>query len=500
MTTIRTRVAPSPTGDPHVGTAYMALFSMVHAHSQGGQFVLRIEDTDVARSTSASSDNILSSLKWLGIEWDEGPDIGGPFGPYRQSERLDIYARYATQLVEAGHAFPCFCTSERLDAMRREQQLAKETPRYDGHCLSLPPDEIAARVAANDPHVIRMRVPDEGACVIHDELRGDIEIDYTQVDMQVLVKTDGFPTYHLAVVVDDHLMEITDVIRGEEWIPSAPKHLLLSQYLGWEMPRLIHMPLLRNEDHSKLSKRKNATSIRYYERMGFLPEALLNFLGMLGWSMPDQEELFSVAEMQSNFDIRRISTGAPVFDAGKLTWLNGRWLRERMDDEEFADRISNWALNREQLLRVIPLVRERVDLFSQFAPMTTFLLEGLPEIDAEALTVRGQTIDDVKRTLQFALWRTEALSEWTRETLHQLYVDLAADMDLPIRDVLAAVFIAISGKPVSPPLFDSMAILGPDLTRARLRHAVAVAGGVSKKQLKKLEKDYRGLVPNDSEL
>lgn len=489
----RTRVAPSPTGDPHVGTAYMALFSYCYAKKTGGEFILRIEDTDQERSTPESEAKILESLRWLGLDWDEGPDAEGPHGPYRQSERSDIYGGYAEELIEKGHAFRCFCSRERLDEVRAAQMKAGETTRYDGHCLGLSEDEVAKKLAAGEASVVRMKVPDEGVCVVRDVLRGDIEIAWSQIDMQVLLKADGLPTYHLAVVVDDHLMEVTDIIRGEEWINSAPKHMLLFEYFGWDMPRLIHMPLLRNPDKSKLSKRKNPTSIGYYRDMGFLPEAVLNYLGMLGWSMPDGEEKFTLEEMIDHFDINRISLGAPVFDVEKLKWLNGRWLRETLSEDEFADRLGEWAYNRENLMRLIPLVKERVDVFTELAPMIAFFAEGMPELTEDHLKVKGQEPDDVKKTLQFILWRLEAQQDWRRDALNQLLVDLAEVMGLKIRDLLAPLFIAISGKPVSPPLFDSMSILGSDICRARVRHALDVLGGVSKKQAKRLEKEYREL-------
>ena len=282
MTTVRTRIAPSPTGDPHVGTAYIALFNLCFARQHGGQFVLRIEDTDQVRSTRESEQQIYDALRWLGIEWDEGPDVGGPHGPYRQSERGAIYKRYSDELVAKGHAFPCFCSAERLDQVRAEQMANKETPRYDGHCMHIAAEEAQRRIAAGESHVVRMKVPSEGVCVVKDMLRGEVEIGWDRIDMQVLMKADGLPTYFLANVVDDHLMGITHVLRGEEWINSAPKHILLYQYFGWDMPALCHMPLLRNPDKSKLSKRKNPTSITFYERMGYLPEALLNYLGRMG--------------------------------------------------------------------------------------------------------------------------------------------------------------------------------------------------------------------------
>ncbi|MEX0942148.1 MAG: glutamate--tRNA ligase [Pseudomonadales bacterium] len=490
--TVRTRVAPSPTGDPHVGTAYMALFCQCLARQHGGQFILRIEDTDAARSTADAETHILDALRWLGLQWDEGPDKPGPYGPYRQSERIAIYRDHIEQLLEAGHAFHCFCTAERLDEMRAGQIRRGETGRYDGHCISLAKAEVQARLAGGEPSVVRMKVPQTGTCIVQDKLRGQIAIDWSQVDMQVLLKSDGNPTYHLAVVVDDHLMEITHIIRGEEWINSAPKHILLYEYFGWDLPELIHMPLLRNPDKSKLSKRKNPTSIRFYERMGFLPEALLNYLGMLGWSMPDGEEKFSLEEMIAHFDIDRISLGAPVFDVEKLKWLNGRWIRENLDDEAIADRISAWAYNRDNLLKVIPLVKERVDVFSEIAPMASFLFEGLPEVAATDFEFRNTDKEDTLKVLQFVLWDLEALISWDRESINQLFIALAAKLDLKIRDVLAPIFVAITGKPVSPPLFDSMALLGPDMCRARVRHAMVVLGGVSKKQAKRLAKEYAG--------
>ena len=323
MKKVRTRIAPSPTGDPHVGTAYIALFNRCFAHQHGGDFVLRIEDTDRERSTSKSEQDILSSLKWLGLSWDEGPGCEGGAGPYRQSERSAIYAKHIQQLLDNGSAFRCFCSSERLDEVRKQQMLDKSQPGYDGHCLSLTREECESKQAAGDQHVIRMKIPQDGECEFEDILRGKVNIAWSQIDMQVLIKSDGMPTYHFANVVDDHLMEISHVIRGEEWINSTPKHILLYQYFGWEAPQFYHMPLLRNPDKSKLSKRKNPTSIRYYEAMGYLPEALLNYLGMMGWTMPSGEEKFSLADMEVSFDISRVSLGGPIFDIEKLDWLNG---------------------------------------------------------------------------------------------------------------------------------------------------------------------------------
>lgn len=492
---VRTRIAPSPTGDPHVGTAYIALFNLCFARAHGGQFLLRIEDTDQQRSTVESEQAILESLRWLGLEWDEGPDIGGPHGPYRQSERRDLYQRHVDQLLESGHAFRCFCTSERLARLRSEQLAAQQPLGYDGRCLQLSQSEISARLASAEPHVVRMTVPTEGQCEFDDLLRGRIAIDWAQVDMQILLKADGWPTYHLANVVDDHLMQITHVLRGEEWISSAPKHLLLYQYFGWQPPTLCHLPLLRNPDQSKLSKRRNPTSILYYQRMGFLPEALLNYLGRMGWSMPDEREKFSLAAMQEVFDINRVSLGGPVFDVEKLKWLNGLWIREDHSLEQLADRLVEWAYNRENLLRVLPHAQGRIELLSDFAPLTAFLVSGMLPIDREDFEALGMEEAELLKRLQFALWRLEALRRWERDLLFTTMKELAEAMELRIRELFAPLFVAISGSTASFSVVDAMELLGPDLSRARLRHAIELLGGLGKKRLKRLEGEFIDLFP-----
>lgn len=491
--TVRTRIAPSPTGDPHVGTAYIALFNMCFARCHGGKFILRIEDTDVARSTAAAETQIFESLRWLGLHWDEGPDVGGAYGPYRQSERLGIYQRYAQQLVTSGKAFHCFATAEELDLMRREQMARGLTPKYDGRGLLMPDSEIKARLDAGEPYVIRMKVPEDGVCEFTDMLRGNIEIPWAQVDMQVLIKTDGMPTYHLANVVDDHLMDITHVIRGEEWINSAPKHQLLYEYLGWAMPQLCHMPLLRNADKSKLSKRKNSTSINYYRAMGYLPEAVINYLGRMGWSMPNEEEKFTLNEMIEHFTMDNVHLGGPVFDVEKLDWLNGRWIREELDDVDFAERVAEWALNQEKLRHIVPLVKGRVERFSDVVPLTAFLLSGMPDITANSFADKHDE-ETNRKILQFVAWRLDDVPDWQRDTLYESFSVLAQAMSLKLKELLFPVFIAVTGQESSLPIFDSMVILGSDLVRARIRNGLLALGQPSKKQLKKLEKEFRSLV------
>ena len=491
--TVRTRIAPSPTGDPHVGTAYVALFNMAFAHSQGGEFLLRIEDTDQVRSTPESEKAILDALHWLGLQWDEGPDNGGPKGPYRQSERSEIYRDHADQLLENGHAFRCFCSTERLDTLRQQQMENKHALGYDGHCMSLDKAEAMSRAESGESHVVRMQVPREGQCTFNDMLRGEITIDWSQVDLQVLLKADGMPTYHLANVVDDHLMEISHVIRGEEWINSAPKHILLYQYFGWETPVFCHLPLLRNVDKSKLSKRKNPTSILFYQRMGYLPEALLNYLGRMGWSMPDEREKFTLAEMLEVFDIQRVSLGGPVFDVEKLSWLNGMWIRAELSDEQLADRLQEWALNRDALMAFIPFAKQRMETLSDIAPLGNYLVAGMLPITSEDLKSAGMDEEPLMEVLQYALWRLEAVQDWQRDSIFEALKSVSDAMSIKLKPFLAPLFIAIAGSSASISVMDSMNLLGADMSRARLRYAIELLGGIGKKKLKKMEKAYQQL-------
>ena len=493
MTQVRTRIAPSPTGDPHVGTAYIALFNRCFARQHGGKFILRIEDTDQVRSTAQSEHDILASLQWLGLEWDEGPGIGGDFGPYRQSERSDIYVEHIKTLLDSGHAFHCFCTAERLDEVRKEQMAAKQQPGYDGHCAHLSKADVEAKLAAKQDFVIRMRVPESGNCEFNDMLRGELSIAWSQIDMQVLMKSDGLPTYHFANVVDDHLMEISHVVRGEEWINSVPKHVLLYQYFNWTPPVFCHMPLLRNPDKSKLSKRKNPTSINYYRDMGYLPEALLNYLGMMGWTMPNGDEVFTLAAMEAAFDISRVSLGGPVFDTEKLDWLNGKYLRESGSDADFQARLLAWAQNSGRLEPIIPLLRQRVEKLSDVAPLISYFFSGPVSITPESFSHCKLAPVDACRALQFALWKLEALGTWNRDEVESALMKLAEVLDIKARDFLAPLFVAISGQPVSLSVIDSIAVIGLDLSRARLRIAIETLGGISKKQAKNLEKEFAQL-------
>jgi glutamyl-tRNA synthetase len=470
---VRTRVAPSPTGDPHVGTAYVALVNYCFARRNGGEFILRIEDTDQARSTAESERTILQTLHWCGLDWDEGPDVGGPHGPYRQSERSAIYREYAEQLLAGGHAFKCFCTPQRLEEMRVAQRAAGQPSRYDGLCRTYSAEEIARREAAGEPYVVRLVVPDEGVCVVEDLRRGPIEFDYKSVDMQVLVKSDGLPTYHLANVVDDHLMEITHVFRGEEWVSSAPKHLLLYAYFGWQPPKLMHLPLLRNPDKSKLSKRKNPTGILFYRAMGYLPEALINFLALLANATREgEDELMDLPAIVRRFEIEHVPISGPVFDVAKLDWLNARYIRERLDPSSFVERVSAWAISPERLTRVARLAAPRIERLSDLGPLLAFLFSGRIALRAQDFASARLDVAELREAFSLALTEFEALPAWNAFGIETVLKDIAEKLGKKVRDVARPFYVAITGSPTSIPLYDSMELLGRDLVRERLRNAL----------------------------
>jgi glutamyl-tRNA synthetase len=490
---VRTRIAPSPTGAPHIGTAYIALFNYAFARRNGGQFLLRIEDTDQARCTPESERAILEALRWLRLPWDEGPDIGGPAGPYRQSERSGLYRDHVEKLLATGHAYPCFCSAERLAQLRAEQTAAKANPGYDGRCESIPAGEAKKRMVAGEPGVIRMKIPAEGECVFRDRFRGEVRINWAGVDRQVLLKSDGFPTYHLANVVDDHLMGITHVIRGEEWISSTPKHVLLYRYFGWDAPEFAHLPLLRNPDKSKLSKRKNPTSILYYREAGYLPEALVNYLGLMAYSMPDGREIFALDELAADFDLSRVSLGGPVFDLQKLANFNGQYLR-RMNVAELSDRLGRWKLNEAVWKRILPLVQPRINTLSELVPKTAFCFAD--RLDYAPAALLGGELDGpgTTRLIKLAQWEIENTTVWTPDVIKTAFTRMAEKENIDLKVLLMPFYVAIAGATVALPLFDSMEILGKDMVLRRLQYALeslAEQGFVLKgKDLKQLEKKY----------
>ena len=474
MRHVRVRVGPSPTGEPHVGTGYIALFNLAFARQSGGKFVLRIEDTDQSRSKPEWERQIMAGLRWLGLDWDEGPDVGGPFGPYRQSERTEIYREHVQRLLEAGHAYRCFTTDEELAELRAQQLARKETPRYDGRHRDLPQETIDAWMTAGKPYVVRMKVPRPGSTTVNDALRDPIVIDHDQVDDQVLLKSDGFPTYHLANVVDDHLMEISHVIRAEEWIPSTPKHILLYEMFGWTTPTFIHMPLLLNKDGSKISKRKSPVSIHDYQQRGYLPKAVLNYLGLLGMTMPDEREVFTFDEFKDVLSWERINVKGAKFDVEKLTWLNGKYLREVEDDEAFVRALREQVFSEEKLRALVPLFKERIDKFEDFVPNSVYFFCGDIELDPELLKPKKRSFKDTKEALEKLVERIETQVDFSPEALEQAAREFADDIEWKTRDLFMPLRIALTGRKASPGLFEVMSVLGRALSRRRLRAAVEV--------------------------
>ena len=478
---IRVRIAPSPTGDPHVGTAYIGLLNYIFAKQRGGQFVLRIEDTDRTRFVASSEQMIFDALKWIGLTWDEGPDVGGPYGPYRQSERSSIYREHAEILLANHTAYRCFCTAEDLEAARERQKAAKLPPRYDGHCRHLTPDQLAENLAAGKPFVIRLKVPLEGATTFRDELRNDIRFDHNNVDDQVLMKSDGFPTYHLANVVDDHLMHITDVIRAEEWISATPKHVLLYNAFGWELPKFWHMPLLRNIDKSKISKRKNPVSLVYYRESGYLPEALLNFLGLMGGGMaqPTEQEivskglntkegdLFSLPEMLAKYDFQRISLGGPVFDLVKLKWLNGEYLRKLTPDAFFAA-LRQTILSDSYIRSIAPLVQARMETLGQFGDMTSFFFSDNISPPESVWLPKKRTFEE---TVAFAAEQLATLeaANWDAVSIETTLKELGEARQWSVKENFMLLRAILTGSTTSPPLTESLVVFGKSRTLDRLR-------------------------------
>jgi glutamyl-tRNA synthetase len=474
----RLRVAPSPTGDPHVGTAYMSLFNLGFVRRYGGEFILRIEDTDRVRFNATSEQQIYDTLHWLGLTWDEGPDIGGPFAPYRQSERLDTYQPFVERLLADGHAYHCWCSTERLAEMREQQRANKLPTGYDRLCYGKTFAERRELGGTTDTPVVRMFIPDDVSLTFVDIIRG--EVSAPRPDDQVILKADGFPTYHLAVVVDDHLMGITHVVRGEEWISSTPKHVLLYDWLGFEQPAFAHMPLLRNADKSKISKRKNpAARLTWFVEQGYLPEALLNFLALLGYGAPGESEIFSFAEFSAGFDWGRVNTVGPVFDLKKLDWLNGQYIRA-LDAETFAARLVEFVARsrpvgaaEDAALRAgAPLVQERSETLLQAAEMLEFAIVPDDDFRVDEVSAGKELTADKQPVIAATLAALESLPDWTAPALESiLRAELMDGLGLNGKKAFGPVRVAVTGRTVSPPLFESMELLGRDRSLARLRAA-----------------------------
>ncbi len=461
---VRTRIAPSPTGFPHIGTVYQALFDYAYAKKHGGRFIVRIEDTDRARFVEGAEEKIYSMLDWFGLNEDESPRKSGEYGPYRQSERLNMYKKYAEELVEKGAAYYCFCTKERLEALRREQSDKKIPPMYDRHCLGL--NNAKERVEKGEPHVIRLKIPRDTTIVCKDEIRGDIQFEGKNIDDQVLIKADGFPTYHLAVVVDDHEMKITDIVRGEEWISSMPKHILLYKAFGWEIPKFYHTAVIRNPDKAKLSKRHGHASVDWYQKEGFLPEALLNFLALMGWSHPEEKEIFSLEEFIRVVALKDLRAVGPVFDMQKLEWINGEYIRA-MGVGELKSRLVDYygeKYSADLLDKTIPLIQERIKTLKEFDEYCDFFIQ--PPSSCE------KDISKDKVIIEKMIKKLEQHEEWQAEPIGQAMQELAQSEQMSFGAFFMILRIALTGGKITPPLNESMEILGKEECLKRLSHSI----------------------------
>ncbi|MBM3381944.1 MAG: glutamate--tRNA ligase [Betaproteobacteria bacterium] len=475
---VRVRIAPSPTGDPHIGTAYIALFNYAFAKKHGGKFIVRIEDTDQTRFRKDSEAMILESLRWVGLPWDEGPDVGGPHAPYRQSERTQLYREYAQVLLDKGHAYRCFCSGERLESVRKERMAQKLQGGYDRQCRNLSAEESALRAKNGESFTIRMKMPLTGKTIFNDGLRGDLEFENDGIDDQVLLKSDGFPTYHLANVVDDHEMQISHVIRGEEWISSTPKHVVLYDMFGWQRPEFTHLPLLRNADKSKISKRKQPTSINYYRRKGILPDALRNYLALMGWSYGEDKEIFSTSEMVEHFELQRMTLGGPVFDLEKLAWLNGHYMRA-MSTSDYVHFLQRELFSTEHLQRIVPLIRDRIEKFEDFIGATHFFFSGDLKFDAALLLPKGRSPADTAQALADALDALETIEAWTVAEITNAMEQFLVAKNLKAKDIYMPLRVATTGAKETPPLFESLEVIGKEMVRRRVRCAIGALNALA---------------------
>ena len=501
--TVRVRMAPSPTGEPHIGNVRTAVFNWLFARQMGGQFILRIEDTDRVRYQPETVVTIMEGLRWLGLDWDEGPGleelqrlgvenaevyaVGGAYGPYVQSERLEMYREVAEELIERGWAYRCNCTPERLERVREEQRARKQMIMYDRHCRDRAPGDVSP----DEPHVIRLKVPLTGQTVVHDAIRGDVAFDNSGLDDQVLLKSDGFPTYHLAVVVDDHAMKITHVARGEDWIPSTPKRILIYQALEWEPPVYCHVPLVNGPDGRKLSKRHGATSITEFRAQGYLPEALFNFLALLGWAPGEgeEQEVFSREELIERFDLFRINRAPAAFSYKKLDWMNGVYIRDLPQEELLERLLPFWQRAglvpdpcpedvRVKLRGIVPLVQERLRHLDEVGEWTAFLFREIAPPAAEKLVGKKMSAAESLAALGRTREVLAAVTPFEAEAMEPPMRALVEELGLKAGQLFGIVRWAVTGQQVAPPLFESLAVLGRERTLARLDAAERVLAAV----------------------
>ena len=481
MSEVRVRFAPSPTGYLHIGGARTALFNWLFARKMGGKLILRIEDTDVARLKEDSVSQILTSLKWLGITWDEGPEVGGDYGPYYQSERFDIYRKYCQQLVDEGKAYYCFCTPEELEAQREKQRQAKQPFRYARTCRDLTPEEVKARIDAGASYSVRLKIPAEGNVVVHDLIHGDVTFNMDQYDDFVIMKSNGIPTYNFAVVIDDHLMGMTHVMRAEEHLSNTPKQLLVYQAFGWEPPKFGHMSMILAPDRSKLSKRHGATSVEEFRSQGFVAEAIVNYLTLLGWGPGDEREIFSLQDTVELFELEQMSKKAAIYDTKKLTWMNGQYLSELplkkilpevkpffvkdgyVDEAWFAE-------NEEYFAKLVDTVRVRVKTLQEIADASDYFFKDVESYDEKGVAKHFKP--EAVALLEQCIAAVEADDVYSLETTEAAYNKIAADNNLTLGKVIHPTRLALTGRTVSPGMFDVMVLLGKEKTLARLHKAV----------------------------
>ncbi len=474
-------MAPSPTGDYHIGHIRTLLYNWAFAKKSEGKFIIRIEDTDRERFVEGAPDRILDVIKDYGLDWDEGPRVGGPFGPYVQSERLDIYKKYALELVEKGQAYYCFCSLERLAEVRKKQQeQGLPVTKYDRHCLGLTKEEIDQNLKAQIPYVIRLRVPDNETITFNDAVYGEVSINSSSLDDQVLLKSDGFPTYHLGVVVDDHLMEITHVMRGNDWLPSTPKHVLLYKAFGWELPVYIHLPNLKERgENKKLSKRFGSVFAVEFLKEGYLPEAVLNFLMFLGWNPGTEKEIYTLDEFVKDFSVEKIhKTDLVSFDREKLAWLNGHYIRS-LSIKDLWDRLEAWAQKFEvsldvgdfspkRALKVLGLVQERMKVLGEFSKLTYYFFHE-PEVDKNLLVKQAKSEERSKEILEKFIALYESVDTWGADHLEKVSHELVKKEGWKVREAFMTLRVAVSGSTATPPLFAVLEVLGKDEVLKRLR-------------------------------
>ncbi|HHE41784.1 MAG TPA: glutamate--tRNA ligase [Dehalococcoidia bacterium] len=471
---VRVRFAPSPTGFPHVGNIRTALFNWLFARHHGGVFVLRIEDTDVSRRVEGAVEAILDSLQWLGLDWDEGPVF--------QSDRLALYQAEADRMIRSGHAYRCFCTPERLEQVRAELAKRRLPPRYDGHCRNLEPDEVARRCAAGEPSVVRFKMPREGETTFTDLIHGNVTFSNKTLSDYVLLKSDGYPTYHLANVVDDHYMGITHVLRADEWISSTPLHILIYNALGWEPAAFAHLPMILGPDKSKLSKRHGATTVSEYRDAGYLPEAIVNFLALLGWSLDDKTDLLTREELVANFSLERINKTAAVFNKPKLDWMNGIYIR-KLSPEEFAQQAIPYLerdlppsvprpLSMQYVIRVGQLVQERIKLLGELGKLCDFFFVENITYPPETLLVKGLNRDTAVAALSRVLAELNRLDNWSSAMIEGVLRPLSEETALSTRQLFGMIRVAVTGKTATPPLFETMNVLGRERCILRIQNAL----------------------------